>query len=725
ATNGARTPLVARMDVADALSSARGLSTALRAGAAGSDLPPLPDVLRADSRKGKGTSTAQLANEQLRRCRFEGDWAKALSIIHQLRQEADLFHYNAAIATCSRLRQRGAVLGLRQEMLERQMLPDVYTYSALMRSADASTAQELLQEMHRRGLQRNVVISSAAMKALVRDGDWSSALRLFEAEANADCQLCTCALGAYGMGSCWAEAFQLLRDMPKRPGLPQVKRERMSESCSDLASSKTDQFFSAGHCVPSVHPPYTETTPIWGLASGTGVSPCRPRQLPPDLYAFNAGMSACAQAGQWEEAFWILENMDTRPELFSFNVVLHSLQQAKRWSQALQLFRDLPLRHALQPDTVSFNTLLQVLQPKLQMELLKEMYDSSVPRTARSYAVLMTGCWERAFSLLENCKQEGIEPTTELYGAAMKACSLSRQWRQAMLFLAEMKGAGLAVNNEVCGAAIGSCMVPFDRGERGEPWREALSFFEILKAEQKPNGVTYIALLSAFAGCSRWEEALQLVEQQTDIDERQAEHVKITNSAITACGRAIAWPQALHVFQETSRPTLVTYNALLYAFAEASEWSLALQVLHELNQKIVPNVVTLNSVLHALCTGSHHVAAQRLLGRMPDYGLTADLYSYTTVMSACTSVSCWEMTCDLLTTMMSKQIDPDMHSVNNVISALASGPKWQEAFHMFSNIDQFRLAPDHVTHSTLIAQRMRAAVEEAQRAQLVTGVVGL
>ncbi|CAK9060766.1 unnamed protein product, partial [Durusdinium trenchii] len=656
ATNGARTPLVARMDVADALSSARGLSTALRAGAAGSDLPPLPDVLR--------TSTAQLANEQLRRCRFEGDWAKALSIIHQLRQEADLFHYNAAIATCSRLRQRGAVLGLRQEMLERQMLPDVYTYSALMRSADASTAQELLQEMHRRGLQRNVVISSAAMKALVRDGDWSSALRLFEAEANADCQLCTCALGAYGMGSCWAEAFQLLRDMPKR-------------------------------------------------------------QLPPDLYAFNAGMSACAQAGQWEEAFWILENMDTRPELFSFNVVLHSLQQAKRWSQALQLFRDLPLRHALQPDTVSFNTLLQVLQPKLQMELLKEMYDSSVPRTARSYAVLMTGCWERAFSLLENCKQEGIEPTTELYGAAMKACSLSRQWRQAMLFLAEMKGAGLAVNNEVCGAAIGSCMVPFDRGERGEPWREALSFFEILKAEQKPNGVTYIALLSAFAGCSRWEEALQLVEQQTDIDERQAEHVKITNSAITACGRAIAWPQALHVFQETSRPTLVTYNALLYAFAEASEWSLALQVLHELNQKIVPNVVTLNSVLHALCTGSHHVAAQRLLGRMPDYGLTADLYSYTTVMSACTSVSCWEMTCDLLTTMMSKQIDPDMHSVNNVISALASGPKWQEAFHMFSNIDQFRLAPDHVTHSTLIAQRMRAAVEEAQRAQLVTGVVGL
>ena len=27
-----------------------------------------------------------------------------------------------------------------------------------------------------------------------------------------------------------------------------------------------------------------------------------------------------------------------------------------------------------------------------------------------------------------------------------------------------------------------------------------------------------------------------------------------------------------------------------------------------------PEVVTVNSVLHALCRGSHHVAAQRLLG---------------------------------------------------------------------------------------------------------------
>ena len=37
------------------------------------------------------------------------------------------------------------------------------------------------------------------------------------------------------------------------------------------------------------------------------------------------------------------------------------------------------------------------------------------------------------------------------------------------------------------------------------------------------------------------------------------------------------------------------------------------------------------------------------------------------------------MTCDLLETMMSKQIDPDIYTINNFIGALCNSPKWQEA----------------------------------------------
>eukprot|EP00435_Cladocopium_sp_Y103_P038905 s1359_g10.t1 len=77
----------------------------------------------------------------------------------------------------------------------------------------------------------------------------------------------------------------------------------------------------------------------------------------------------------------------------------------------------------------------------------------------------------------------------------------------------------------------------------------------------------------------------------------------------------------------------------------------------------------------------------------------------------------WETTCELLCTMISKKIDPDIYSINNMIGALANTPKWKEALHMFSNMENFRLAPDFVTHSVIIAGRIQAMVQEGQQMQ--------
>eukprot|EP00435_Cladocopium_sp_Y103_P023967 s1359_g5.t2 len=163
--------------------------------------------------------------------------------------------------------------------------------------------------------------------------------------------------------------------------------------------------------------------------------------------------------------------------------------------------------------------------------------------------------------------------------------------------------------------------------------------------------------------CRRWEKALQLHQQTQSFDSLE-ERLRCTNSAITACGRGIAWPTAMQLFEEIQRPSLVTHNALLSALAEGSQWQLALQVFKSLPQKkITPTVVTLNSVLHALCRGSHHVAAQRLLGRMPSYSLTADLYSYTTVMSACTSVSCLSLPSELRHLTLPHSFDQELDHV--------------------------------------------------------------
>ena len=41
---------------------------------------------------------------------------------------------------------------------------------------------------------------------------------------------------------------------------------------------------------------------------------------------------------------------------------------------------------------------------------------------------------------LQQCKDEAISPTTQLYGSAVHACSQHRQWRHAVKLVKEMKG---------------------------------------------------------------------------------------------------------------------------------------------------------------------------------------------------------------------------------------------------------------------------------------------
>lgn len=634
----------------------RQVAVLSRAGASGAELPPLPDVLRGAPGGPKGglPETALSPGSKLNEFAKTGAWADALAVLQQLKdqEEAQIRDYNAAISACSRARQSRYASALYKEMISQQMPPDVYTYGALLASASATAASELMTEMARRGVKRNKVVTSLAMKALVKGSHWQRVLRLFEEAPEADARLFTVALGACRAGSCWEQALQLMRDMPGS-------------------------------------------------------------QVTPDLIAWNAAMTACAKARKWEQALWIFDQgmKPVRPDLFSFNTALHSLD-SDRWQMALEIFGALT---SLQPDTVTLNTLLQMVpEPTSALRLFREMQEASVQCNDRSYSALMaTQPWEEALMLFDEGKAKGIALTTHLYGTALQACSVGRHWQLAVALEQEMRGASLRLNNKVCAAAINSCVVPFDSGQ-GELWTRALTLFrDLTEAGERPDGVTYIALLSAFASCSRWEKALQLHKQTQSCDSLE-ERLKCTNAAITACGRGIAWPMAMQLF-ETQRPSLVTHNALLSALAEGSQWQLALQVFKSLLQKkMTPTVVTLNSMLHALCRGSHHLAAQRLLGRMPSYSLTADLYSYTTVMSACTSVSCWETTCELLCNMISAEIDPDIYSINNMIGALANTPKWKEALHMFSNMENFRLAPDFVTHSVILAGRIQAMVQEEQ-----------
>lgn len=55
----------------------------------------------------------------------------------------------------------------------------------------------------------------------------------------------------------------------------------------------------------------------------------------PDRKAINVAMRACAQAGRWEEALALLNNMTAKglaPDEWSYNTAIHACAQAGKYS---------------------------------------------------------------------------------------------------------------------------------------------------------------------------------------------------------------------------------------------------------------------------------------------------------------------------------------------------------------------------------------------------------
>ncbi|CAE7454330.1 unnamed protein product, partial [Symbiodinium necroappetens] len=128
----------------------------------------------------------------------------------------------------------------------------------------------------------------------------------------------------------------------------------------------------------------------------------------PDTSSFNASLSACERAWQWEQCLQVLWDAGFSADAASYSIVAGSLEQAGLWQEALQLLRgvpDLPLpswrvlvrASAAQGWQHSLSYLLNLLSLSLPGEPLLDLalVDSVLGACARSLA------WRQALKALE------------------------------------------------------------------------------------------------------------------------------------------------------------------------------------------------------------------------------------------------------------------------------------------------------------------------------------
>nr|XP_009767373.1 PREDICTED: pentatricopeptide repeat-containing protein At3g13150-like [Nicotiana sylvestris] len=175
-------------------------------------------------------------------------------------------------------------------------------------------------------------------------------------------------------------------------------------------------------------------------------------------------ISLYGKAGMFEQARRLFDEM---PELncertiISFNALLAACVNSKKYDKISEIFRELPGKLAIEPDVISYNTVIKALcemdafhKNNMSSEAEKMwtlMEKKNVISNVRSYNSRIRWLVENnqvveAEELFEEMKNRGINPDTYIYNSMIKACAKDGNLELAKIWYVMLEENGCAPN---------------------------------------------------------------------------------------------------------------------------------------------------------------------------------------------------------------------------------------------------------------------------------------
>eukprot|EP00439_Symbiodinium_sp_Y106_P068239 s2092_g11.t1 len=264
-----------------------------------------------------------------------------------------------------------------------------------------------------------------------------------------------------------------------------------------------------------------------------------------DLISFNAGISACEKAAQWELALELvqaLQQQGLRADIFTWNAALSACASAGNWEQACEVLNSMQLAR-LRADAVSCSAAVAACAGASRWDLALHLFFSmqgascAADRIAWNTVVAAVTTWELSMQLLQEMDQAKFEPDVVAFSSVVGCCA---------------------------------------EDSSADSWLAALAILQSLGAQRlSPNEVTYSAAITALGRAQQWQRALETLAVATAA---RAAPVAVWNAAIDACERGGEWEQALQLLGElevnSGAPTadLISFCSATGACAAAAEW---------------------------------------------------------------------------------------------------------------------------------------------------------
>ncbi|KAL6056940.1 Pentatricopeptide repeat-containing protein, variant 2 [Balamuthia mandrillaris] len=296
---------------------------------------------------------------------------------------------------------------------------------------------------------------------------------------------------------------------------------------------------------------------------------------------------------------------------------------------------------------------------------------------AMMQACTQCGGGKEALQLFQQMEEAGVAPNAFTFSIVLKACGLAKDLEIGERVHAEVLRRSLLPNTVLSTALIGM------HGACGKT-EEARAVFQGMKDR---NVVTWTSMIAAETQSGRGKEALQLFQQMQE--EGVAANAFTFSIVLKACAMAEDLEMGKRVHAEVLRRGLQSNTtlstALISMYGTCGKMAEARAVFQGMEDR---NVVTWTSMIAAEAQSGRGKEALQLFQEMQQAGVTANAFTFSTVLKACGMTGDVEIGKRVHAELLRKGLLPNVVSSNALISMYGKCGKIEEARAVFQGMKE-------------------------------------
>ncbi|XP_057988157.1 pentatricopeptide repeat-containing protein At1g30610, chloroplastic isoform X2 [Hevea brasiliensis] len=348
--------------------------------------------------------------------------------------------------------------------------------------------------------------------------------------------------------------------------------------------------------------------------------------------------------GNWRRVLQVIEWLQMREHFKSYRLryiyttALNVLGKAQRPVEALNVFHAMQQQMSLYPDLVAYHCIAVTLGQAGHMEQLFDVIDSMRSPPKKKFKMALIEKWDPR-----------LEPDIVVFNAVLNACVQRKQWEGAFWVLQQLKQQGLQPSTATYGLIM---EVMFACGKNNL----VHEFFRKVQKSSIPNAIVYKVLVNTLWKEGRTDEAVLAVQdmERRGIVGSAALYYDLARCLCSAGRCQEALLQVDKISKVANKPLVVTYTGLIQACLDSGSIQNAVYIFNHMKQFCFPNLVTCNIMLKAYIDHGLFEEAKGLFHKMSEdsnhirsksdykFRVMPDIYTFNTMLDACIAEKSWD-----------------------------------------------------------------------------------